>query len=81
MNSPSLLHIPDEAVSHRTAPQMLSIVLRSSRITLAQTEQSSELDRSCGKAYLAGTKRRSVYRCTRPEPLPRISDSISERVE
>jgi hypothetical protein len=81
MNSPSLLHIPNEAVSHKTAPQMLSIVRRSSRVTLVRTEQPSELDRSRGKAYLAGTKRRSVYLCTRPEPLPPIKDSISDRVE
>jgi hypothetical protein len=28
-----------------------------------------------------GVKQRSIYLCTRPEPLPPIKDSISDRVE
>ena len=80
-NSHSQLRFPEHAVSHKTAPQELSIVRRSSRVTLVRTEQPSELDRSRGKACLVGTSRRSVHLCTRPDPLPPISDSISKRVE
>jgi hypothetical protein len=59
--SQSIPPFPGQAARQETAPQRLSIVRGSSRMTFLRAAQPSELDRSRDKPCLAESNRRSDY--------------------